>query len=64
MKRYRARLVVKEYAKKKGIDFNEMFSLVVRLTTIRVVLTMCATFDLHLDQLDVKTAFLHRKLEE
>ena len=36
----------------------------VRLTTIRVVLVMCAIFDRHLEQLDVKTAFLHRELEE
>jgi ATP-binding cassette subfamily B (MDR/TAP) protein 1 len=58
------RLVVKGYAQKEEIDFNEIFSLVVRLTTIRVVLAMCAIFDLHLEQLDVKTAFLHRELEE
>ena len=56
--------MVKGYAQKEGIDFNEIFSPVVRLTTIRVVLAMCATFDLHLDQLDVKTAFLHGELEE
>lgn len=64
VERYRARLVVKGYAQKEGIDFNEIFSPVVRLTTIRVVLAMCATFDLHLEQLDVKTAFLHGELEE
>ena len=61
---YRARLVVKKYAKKESNNFNEIFSPVIRLTTIRMVLAMCATFDLHLEQLDVKTVFLHRELEE
>lgn len=64
VERYRARLVVKGYAQKEGIDFNEMFSPVVRLTTIRVVLAMCVAYDLHLEQLDVKTASLHGELEE
>nr|GEV53445.1 putative ribonuclease H-like domain-containing protein [Tanacetum cinerariifolium] len=64
VERYRARLVVKRYAQKEGIDFNEIFSPVVRMTTIRVVLAMCATYDLHLEQLDVKTVFLHGNLEE
>ncbi|KAH9741648.1 hypothetical protein KPL70_002701 [Citrus sinensis] len=64
VEQYRARLVVKGYAKKECIDFNEIFSPVVQLTIIRVVLTMCATFDLHLEQLDVKTVFLHGELEE
>ena len=64
VERYRARLVVKGYTQKEGIDFNEIFSQVVRLTTIRVVLAICAAFDLHLEQLDVKTAFLHGELKE
>ncbi|KAL4376081.1 hypothetical protein GQ457_02G039440 [Hibiscus cannabinus] len=64
VERYRARLMVKGYAQKEGIDFNEIFSPVVRLTIVRIVLAMCATFNLHLEQLDVKTAFLHGDLEE
>ena len=64
MERFRARLVVKGYAHKEGIDFNEIFSHVIWLTTVRVVLGMRATFDLHLEQLDVKTTFLHEDLEE
>ena len=36
----------------------------VRLTIVQVVMVMCATFDLHLEQLDVKIAFLHGDLEE
>nr|GEW42722.1 retrovirus-related Pol polyprotein from transposon TNT 1-94 [Tanacetum cinerariifolium] len=64
VERYHARLVVKGYAQKEGIDFNEIFSPVVRMTTVQVVLAMCATYDLHLEQLDVKTAFLHGNLDE
>ena len=64
MERYRARLVVKGYAQKKVIDINEIFSLLVRLITVRIVLSICATFDLHLEQLDVKIAFLNGELEE
>ena len=64
MKQYCARLVVKGYDQKECIDFNEIFSLVARLTTIRIVLAMCATFDIYLEQLDVKIVFLYGELEE
>jgi hypothetical protein len=46
------------------MDFNEIFSLVVKHSSIRVLLAMVALFDLELEQLDVKTAFLHGELEE
>lgn len=64
MEWYHAQRVVKRYAKKEGIDFNEIFLSVVRLITIWIVLTLCDIFDLHLQQLDVKTMFIHGKLEE
>ena len=56
--------MVKGYAQIEGIDFNEIFSPVVRLTTVRIILAMYATFDLLLEQLDVKIAFLYGDLEE
>nr|GEZ51439.1 Gag-Pol polyprotein [Tanacetum cinerariifolium] len=61
---YRAILVVKLYAQKEGIDFNNKFSPVVRMTTIRVVLAMCATYDLHLEKLDVKMCFFMEILKK
>nr|CAN81228.1 hypothetical protein VITISV_038889 [Vitis vinifera] len=45
--------------KNEGIDYTKIFSLVVKMSTIRLVLGMVATENLHLEQLDVKTAFLH-----
>jgi hypothetical protein len=63
-KRYKARLVVMGFAQKKGIDFDEIFSPVVKITSIRTILSLVAVEDLHLEQLDVKTTFLHGDLEE
>jgi hypothetical protein len=63
-KRYKARLVVKGFQQKEGVDFTEIFSPVVKLTTIRVVLSLVAAENLYLEQLDVKTAFLHGDLDE
>ncbi len=61
---FKARLGVKGFAQKKGIDFDEIFSLVVKITSIRTVLSLVVTEDLHLEQLDVKTTFFHGDLDE
>ncbi|RVW84134.1 Retrovirus-related Pol polyprotein from transposon TNT 1-94 [Vitis vinifera] len=62
--KYKSRLVAKGFSQKEGIDYNEVFSPVVKHKSIRVLLAMVSVFDLELDQLDVKTAFLHGNLEE
>ena len=52
------------FAQKKGIDFDEIFSPIVKMTLIRTILSLLAVEDLHLEQLDVKTTFLHGDFEE
>jgi len=55
---------VKGFGQKKGIDFEEIFSHVVKMSSIRVVLGLAASLNLEINQLDVKTTFLHGDLEE
>ena len=62
--RYKARIVVKGFQQKKGVDFDEIFAPVVKMTSIRTVLSIAASMNLEVEQLDVKTTFLHGDLEE
>lgn len=51
--------MAKGFKQKEGIDFNEVFSPVVKHSSIRVLLAIVTQVDLVLEQLDVKIAFLH-----
>src|SRR5438105_15552180 len=62
--RYKARLVAKGYSQIPGIVFNDVFSPVVKHSSIRALLSIVAMRDYELEQLDVKTALLHGELEE
>lgn len=57
-------MVARGFTQIEGVDYNEIFSSVVRHTSIRFILALTAAFDLELEQMDVKTKFLHEELSE
>ncbi len=62
--RYKARLVAKGYAQTYGINYEETYSLVAEMTTIRIIIVMGAAKGWSLHQMDVKNVFLHGDLQE
>jgi hypothetical protein len=62
--RYKTRLVAKGYAQMYGIDYEETYSLVIKMTTIRAVIAVAAAKRWSLHQMDGKNVFLHGDLQE
>ena len=56
--------MVKGYTQKEGMYFKEEFSPMVRHASMRVILAITTIQNMEFDQLDVKTTFLHGRLEE
>jgi transposase InsO family protein len=62
--RKKARLVAKGFSQVEGIDYDEVFSPVVRFETVRIMFALAALSGWQISGLDVKTAFLYGKLDE
>lgn len=57
-------MVAKRYTQTYGIDYTWTFTLVAKINTVRVLLSLAANLDCLLQQFDVKNAFLHKELTE
>jgi len=54
--RYKARIVIKGYEQMQGIDFNETYAPVSKMTTLRYLMCRADQEDWEMDQHDVVTA--------
>ncbi|GKD85693.1 zinc finger, CCHC-type containing protein [Tanacetum coccineum] len=62
--KFKARLVIQGFRKKEGIDYFDTYAHVARISTIRLLIALAATYNLVIHQMDVKTIFLNGDLEE
>nr|GFA56299.1 putative ribonuclease H-like domain-containing protein [Tanacetum cinerariifolium] len=62
--RNKARLVAQGHTQEEGIDYKEVFALVVRIEAIRLSLAYASFMDFMVYQMDVKSAFLYGTIEE
>ena len=61
---HKARLAAKGYSQRADIHYDEVFVLVARLETVRLIISLVAQNNWRMPQMDVKSAFLNRVLEE
>ena len=64
IERYKVRLVTKGYSQEERIDYEDTFSSIVIITSVRLILAIVAHMDLELYQMHVKIAFLNGELDE
>ena len=62
--RNKARLVTQGYTQVEGLDFGETYAPVARLEAIRILLAYACAYNIKLYQMDVKSAFLNRYINE
>ena len=62
--RWKARAVLKGYAQRKGIDYEETFAPVGKLETFRYLAQVANSKDWNLRQIDFKNAFLNAPMDK
>ena len=61
---YKSRLVAKEFRQRQGVNYEETFSPIAMLKSIRILLAIATHNDYEVWQLDVRTALFNGYVEE
>jgi hypothetical protein len=64
VEKYKARFVARGLSQIEGIDYDETFALVTRYSSIRSILSLSSQMGWRIHQMDVKTTFLNKIIEE
>ena len=64
IEKYKARYVAQGFSQIPGLEYKETYAPTARPETIRLIFALTAQFDCVLDQMDVKSAYLHSAIEE
>ena len=64
VEKYKMRFMAKGFSQKEGIDYEETFAPVARYSSIRTIISLAAEMGWRVHQMDVKTTFLNRVIEE
>ena len=62
--RHKARLVVKGYVQRQGVDFEEVFAPIARLESMQLLLAIAAQRSWTVHHMDVKSVFLNGEIQE
>jgi hypothetical protein len=57
--KYKARFMARGFSHQEGEDYDDTFSLVAKYTSIRAIISLAASMDWSLHQMDVKTIFIN-----
>ena len=61
--RFKARLVIKGYEQKEGIDYDETYAPVSKMAMFRLILALATQYGWDVDHMDVVTAFLNPRID-
>nr|GEX41909.1 zinc finger, CCHC-type [Tanacetum cinerariifolium] len=61
---FKARIIIQGFRQRQGVDYFDTYAPVARITSIRVLFALASIYNLHIHQMDVKTAFVNGVLDE